>query len=73
MEDAGCDADSIEKICRLYRAGRVQDAVRVLQKNRGNLMGKLHESQDKVDSLDFLVRLLEKEQKQINRKAGIVK
>jgi len=41
--------------------------VKALRRHRGGLLDRLHESQDKVDSLDFLLRLMEKEQKQISK------
>lgn len=66
LKDVGCDEKRIEKICRLYSAGQVQDAIRVLRGHRCKLMERLHESQDKVDSLDFLVQRMEKEEKRKN-------
>ena len=50
----------IREVCRLYDNGRVQDAVKTLRKHRCILMDRLHESQEKVDCLDFLVRRMEK-------------
>ncbi|MCM1539742.1 MAG: hypothetical protein NC121_00595 [Blautia sp.] len=62
LYDAGCDADIIADICRLYDAGMIQDAVRVLRRHRCSLMDDLHESQSRVDCLDYLVYQLEKVQ-----------
>ncbi len=61
LKDAGCGSQTIEKVCRLYRNGQVQDAIKTLRKHRYSLMDSLHESQGKVDCLDFLVRRMEKE------------
>ena len=65
MKDAGCNREIITKICRLYASGQIQDAVKVLRRHRCKLMEQLHESQGKVDCLDFLVRQMEKSQKQM--------
>ncbi len=63
MKDAGCDREIIIEICQLYTDGQIQDAVKVLRRHRCNLMEQLHESQSKVDCLDFLIRKMEKSQK----------
>lgn len=60
LKDAGCESQTIEKVCRLYHSGQVQDAVKILRRHRCSLMDSLHESQRKVDCLDFLVRRMEK-------------
>ena len=52
--------ETITEICRLYDNGRVRDAVKTLRKHRCILMDRLHESQERVDCLDFLVRRMEK-------------
>ena len=50
----------IKEVCRLYGDGQIQDAVKILRKHRCALMDRLHESQERVDCLDFLVRRMEK-------------
>lgn len=60
MKYAGCDMEIITKICRLYADGQVHDAVKILRRHRCHLIEQLHESQSKVDCLDFLVRQMEK-------------
>ena len=67
MKDAGCDMEIITKICRLYAAGQVQDAVKILRRHRCHLIEQLHESQSKVDCLDFLVRQMEKSQRSMKK------
>lgn len=59
--DAGCGEEAIVKICRLYAGGRIREAVKILRKHRCRLMEQLHESQGRVDCLDFLVRQMERE------------
>lgn len=64
MKDADCGEKTIKKVCRLYAQGRIEDAVKVLRRHRCSLMEQLHESQGKVDCLDFLVRQMGKNQRQ---------
>ncbi len=66
--DADCGSQTIEKVCRLYSNGQVQDAIKTLRKHRCSLMDSLHESQGKVDCLDFLVRRMEKKSDDQNSK-----
>ncbi len=75
MKDAGCDKEIITKICRLYADGQIQDAVKVLRRHRCSLMEQLHESQNRVDCLDFLVRQMERKvmQNGRNNETGIDK
>lgn len=61
LKDAGFEADEILDICRLHDAGNLKDAVRTLRRRRCDLMEELHESQNRVDCLDYLVYQLEKE------------
>ncbi len=61
LKDAGCSVQTIEKVCRLYGNGQVHDAIKALRKHRCGLMDNLHESQERVDCLDFLVWRMEKE------------
>ncbi|WP_286082817.1 hypothetical protein [Parablautia intestinalis] len=68
LKDAGCSAQTIEKVCRLYGNGQVQDAIKTLRKHRCGLMDSLHESQERVDCLDFLVWQMEKEYLKNNKK-----
>lgn len=60
LRDAGCGSQTIERVCRLYSNGQVQDAVKMLRRHRCDLMDSLHESQGRVDCLDFLVWRMEK-------------
>ncbi len=64
LKDAGCGSQTIETVCRLYRDGQIQTAVKTLRKHRLSLMDSLRESQERVDCLDFLVWRMEKEKRQ---------
>ncbi len=63
LKDAGCGPQTIEKVCKLYRSGQIPETIKMLRRHRCNLMDSLHESQGKVDCLDFLVRRMEKEKR----------
>ena len=52
----------------MYGNGQVQDAIKMLRKHRCGLMDSLHESQWRVDCLDFLVWRMEKEKQSLKNK-----
>ena len=56
----------------MYGNGQIQDAIKMLRKHRCGLMDSLHESQERVDCLDFLVWRMKKERRQLknNKKEG---
>jgi hypothetical protein len=56
MEDAGCGGEELEKAKRLYEAGDTDALIRYFRKCRCSRMEELHESQRKVDCLDYLIR-----------------
>ena len=60
LNDAGCGADLIAEICRLCESGDSGMMVQKLRRHRCTLMDELHESQRKVDCLDFLLWKLSK-------------
>ena len=51
----------------MCEAGNMEDALRIMKKDRCRLMDELHESGRKVDCLDFLIRTAEKEIKQADQ------
>lgn len=61
LKDAGCGPDKILAVCRLCEGGQIQDAIRLLRQHRCGLMDHLHQSQSRVDCLDYLVCRMEKE------------
>jgi hypothetical protein len=46
---------------QLVQAGRISDALHELRVIRCNLMDELHQSQRRVDCLDYLIRQTEQE------------
>ena len=56
LEDAGCGGEEIEKAKQLYETGNTEALIRHFRKCRCSRMEELHESQRKVDCLDYLIR-----------------
>ena len=56
LSDAGCGSDELLKAEQLYEAGDTEALVRYFRKCRCSRMEELHESQRKVDCLDYLIR-----------------
>ena len=60
LTDAGCAQADIDKAVRLWAAGRTDELLRHLRLCRCELMDALHESQKRVDCLDYLIRQTQK-------------
>ena len=60
LSDAGCGSEELEKARKLYEAGDTQALIRHFRRCRCSRMEELHESQRKVDCLDFLIRQIAK-------------
>lgn len=60
LMDAGC-SDVSAVVDQLVQAGRISDALHEMRVIRCNLMDELHQSQRRVDCLDYLIRQMEKE------------
>ena len=56
LSDAGCGRSELQKARLLYEAGDTAELIRYFRKCRCSRMEELHESQRRVDCLDFLIR-----------------
>ena len=56
LSDAGCGSEELEKARKLYEVGDTEALIRHFRRCRCSRMEELHESQRKVDCLDFLIR-----------------
>lgn len=65
LKDAGCGDAEIADVCSLYEKGQIRDTVKKLRRYRCGLMDTLHKSQERVDCLDYLVRQMEKEEREM--------
>ncbi len=61
LMDAGCSDESASFVNGLVQTGRLTDALHEMKVIRCDLMDALHQSQRKVDCLDYLIRQTEKE------------
>ncbi len=61
LSDAGCSMEAAERIGRLYEAGSYNEALHQMKVQRCTLIEQMHESQRKVDRMDFLIRNQEKQ------------
>ena len=61
--DAGCSPETAEKIGTLYEAGCYGEVLHRMKVQRCLLIDEMHESQRKVDRIDFLIRHQEKQMK----------
>ncbi len=64
LADAGCSEHETDRIIRMYESGSQREALQQMKKSRCKLMEQLHESGRKVDCMDFLIRITEKEMRQ---------
>jgi len=56
LSDAGCGSEELNKAEQLYKAGDAKALIRYFRRCRSSRMDELHESQRKVDCLDYLIR-----------------
>ena len=61
MADAGCKTEEIEKAECILQAGRLSELTRFLKQCRCGLLERMHESQKRVDIMDYLIRKTEKQ------------
>ena len=55
LRDAGCSGEFIREFTELGRSGREAEQRRLLSKRRAELLDELHESQRRIDCLDYLI------------------
>ena len=55
LRDAGCSDKFIREFTELGRGGREAEQRRLLAKRRAELLDELHESQRRIDCLDYLI------------------
>ena len=63
LSDAGCNTETAARISRLYEAGSYDEMLHQMKAQRCRLIDEMHESQRKVDRMDFLIRNQEKQMK----------
>ena len=63
LMDSGCSAEAASRICSLRSAGDYAGMLHQMKKQRCALVEEMHESQKKVDRMDYLIHLQEKQMK----------
>ena len=63
LKDSGCSEEAAVRICSLYSAGDSEGMLRQMKKQRCALVEEMHESQKKVDRMDYLIHIQEKQMK----------
>ena len=61
LTDIGFEDEKKREANALYEAGQLEELIRYLKKCRCGLMDEMHESQRKVDRMDYLIRRTENE------------
>ena len=63
LKDSGCSEEAAARICCLCSAGDYKEMLRQMKKQRCALVEKMHESQKKVDRMDYLIYKQERRMK----------
>lgn len=60
LSDAGCAPETAEQVTVLLGKGEIEAASRVLAEQRRALLRQVHDSQHKIDCLDYLAHSINK-------------
>ena len=60
LADVGCTKHDAEIAGELFKNGQTDELIQFLKKCRCSLMEEMHESQRRVDRMDFLIRRAER-------------
>ena len=63
LRDSGCSEETAARICSLCSAGDYEGMLHQMKKQRCVLVEEMHESQKKVDRMDYLIHMQEKQMK----------
>ena len=61
LANIGCGQADIAKVENQYEKGQISETLHLLKKIRCDMLEDMHESQRKVDRVDYLIRRTEKE------------
>lgn len=62
LQDAGCDAATIERFFALRNAGNQRELSKLLSLHRASLLDQVHVGQRRIDCLDYLVYAIQHKQ-----------
>lgn len=58
LEESGMEPEMIEQFFKNFRFGQSDNGKRILSSHRSKLLSDVHEKQDKLYCMDFLIRKL---------------
>ena len=61
LPKAGCDEELTKRFSALYSAGQTEDAAKLLKCRRCEIISSIHDLQQQVDLLDYIIHNLKKE------------
>lgn len=64
LKDAGCDETTIQTFMRDLRSGKQVKGTKLLLKHRRGLLDELHAGQKRIDCLDYLLFMLQRQNQQ---------
>lgn len=63
LKDSGCSEEAAARICSLCSSGNYEEMLHQMKRQRCALVEEMHESQKKVDRMDYLIHMQEKQMK----------
>ncbi len=60
LPEAGFDRDTLDEAVRIFESGNKNDLKQFLRSKRCNLIEQMHESQKRIDRVDYLIRQIGK-------------
>ncbi len=60
LRDAGCDEKAVFEFLDCVKRDKAPEGFRLLKKQRSRLLDAVHEEQEKIDRLDYLVYQMQK-------------
>lgn len=63
LKDADCDQSTIQIFLADLHGGEPSQGIRLLEKHRCALLDVLHQTQKRIDCLDYLLFMLQKQQR----------
>lgn len=60
LVDAGFDGDTVSEAVRMYKTGGKDDLKQYLKSKRCDLIEQMHESQKRIDRVDYAIRQTDK-------------
>ena len=63
LKDSGCSEEAAARICSLCSTGNYEEMLHQMKRQRCALVEEMHESQKKVDRMDCLIHMQEKQMK----------